>query len=159
MDPLGQYKKIKILSIPELLLTKKQRKACQSALTYLSNLVQPNEYGIEQAKTVYFLRKEGELPIVIDSRASYSVTPNLKDFIGPIRKMLDKRASRTRHPNQCCGRRHSRLRKDMFGTVRSIKTTMYYLPSIWSASEGLNLLSACSLLFGDYQKSNNAQQY
>jgi hypothetical protein len=127
MDPLGQYKKIKILSVPELLQTKKQRKACQSALTYLSNLVQPNEYGIEQAKTVYFLRKEGELPIVIDSGASYSVTPNLKDFIGPIHKMLDKRASRTKHPNQCYGRRQSRLRKDMFGTERSIKTTTYYV--------------------------------
>jgi hypothetical protein len=32
------------------------------------------------------------------------------------------------------------------------------VPSVCSASEGSNLLSACSLLFGDYQKSDNAQQ-
>jgi hypothetical protein len=50
----------------------------------LSNLVPPKEYGIEQAKVVYFSRKDGELPIVIDSGASYSVTPNLQDFVGLI---------------------------------------------------------------------------
>jgi hypothetical protein len=32
-------------------------------------------------------------------------------------------------------------------------------PSVCSASEGSNLLSACSLLFGDYQKSDDAQRY
>jgi predicted glycosyltransferase len=67
MDPLGQYKNIKIITGPELLQSKKQKKAqkkaCQSALTYSSNLVPPKEYGIEQAKTVYFSRKDGELPI------------------------------------------------------------------------------------------------
>jgi hypothetical protein len=35
-------------------------------------------------KTVYFSKKEGKLRIVIDSGASYSVTPNVDNFVGPI---------------------------------------------------------------------------
>jgi hypothetical protein len=94
MDPVGQFKNIKLLTGPELLQTKKQVKAqktqCQSALTCSAELVPSPAYSIEQAKTVYFSRKDGELPIVIDSRASYLVTPNLTDFVGPIRDCSTK---------------------------------------------------------------------
>jgi hypothetical protein len=133
MDPLGQYKNIKILTGPELLQPTKQKKAqkkvCQSALTYLSNLVPPKEYGIEQAKTVYFSRKDRELPIVIDSGASYSVTPNLQDFVGPIRECSTKELNGLNAPINVVGEGEVDWKiQDVFGTVRSIKTTAYYVP-------------------------------
>jgi hypothetical protein len=89
MDPVGKFRNIKILlSGPELLQTKKQvkdqKRACQLALTYSKELVKPVEYSIEQAKTVYFLRKDGGLPVVINSGTSHSVRLNLTDFVGPI---------------------------------------------------------------------------
>jgi hypothetical protein len=128
MDPLGQYKNIKILTGPELLQSKKQKKAqkkvCKSALTYSSNLVPPKEYDIEQAKTVYFSRKDGEPPIVINSGASYSVTLNLQDFVGPIRECSTKELNGLNAPINVVGEGKVDWKiQDVFGTVRSIKTT------------------------------------
>jgi hypothetical protein len=95
----------------------------------VSKLVPPKEYGIEQAKTVYFSRKDGELPIVIDSGASYSVTPNLQDFVGPIRECSTKELNGLNAPINVVGEGEVDWKiQDVFGIVRSIKTTAYYVP-------------------------------
>jgi hypothetical protein len=84
---------------------------------------------MEQAKTVYFSRKDGELPIVIDSGASYSVTPNLQDFIGPIRECSTKELNGLNALINVVGEGKVGWKiQDVFGTVRSIKTTAYYVP-------------------------------
>jgi hypothetical protein len=133
MDPLGQYKNIQILTGPELLQSKKQKqaqkKACQLALTYSSTLFPPKEYGIEQAKTVYFSRKDGGLPIVINSGASYSVTPNFQYFVGPIWKCSTKELNGLNAPIHAVGEGEVDWKiQDVFATVRSIRTTVYYVP-------------------------------
>jgi hypothetical protein len=70
---------------------------------HLGNLVQLHKYGIEQAKMVYFSRKDQELPIVINSGASYSVTPNLKDSVGPIRECSTKELNGLNAPINAVG--------------------------------------------------------
>jgi hypothetical protein len=78
--PVEQYRILKALSDPSLLASPKSRNKRQATMSpstdYTSNAF--------AKPMVYISRKQGELPIVIDSGASYSVTPTLEDFMGPI---------------------------------------------------------------------------
>jgi hypothetical protein len=89
---VGQCRNIKTLTDLGLLKYKKskrskaQKKSCNLAFTYSSEfLVKPTkDYGIKQAKTIYFSKETGQLLIAIDFGVSYLITPNLNDFVGPI---------------------------------------------------------------------------
>jgi hypothetical protein len=132
MDPVGQCQNIKtLLNGPGLLLQttkqKKAKKACTTALNYSSKLVKSDIYGIEQAKIVYFLKKDGELPIVVDSGASYSITPNFNNSVVLIRECLTKEElNELNTPMNVVGKGKFNWKiQDLFGFIRSIKTTSY----------------------------------
>ncbi len=48
--------------------------------------VDPQTYQIEynQKPTVYFSRDKKKLPIVLNTGASFCITPNVDNFVGPI---------------------------------------------------------------------------
>jgi hypothetical protein len=99
VDPIRQFCNIKELSDPGLFeskRTRKQRKkACKSALISARKLrssTSSSENATKitgQQQTIYFSRKDNELPIAIDTGASFSVMPR-KDFLGPIRQCTTK---------------------------------------------------------------------
>jgi hypothetical protein len=93
-NPIRQFRNIKELSDPGLFeskRTRKQRKkTCKSALISARKL-RSSTSSYENAKKItgqqqpiYFSRKDNKLPIVINTDASFPVTPNLEDFLGPI---------------------------------------------------------------------------
>jgi hypothetical protein len=49
-----------------------------------AQLVSNYKSDLLSQKTVYLSQKEEELPIVINPGASFSMTPNLEEFLGPI---------------------------------------------------------------------------
>jgi hypothetical protein len=132
--PLEQYRILKALSDPSLLDSKKNRnvskKRCRQALIMSAALVQDNYTSNAFAPpTVYLSKKRNELPIVIDSGASYSVTPTLDDFLGPIEPCSTKELNGLNTSIKVIG--HGTVEwkiQDLFGTVRSIKTKAFYVP-------------------------------
>jgi hypothetical protein len=95
-----------------------------------ATLVQDSYQSNAEAKpTVYISQKRHELPIVIDSGASYSVTPTLADFIGPIEPCSTKELNGLNASIKVIG--HGTVEwkiQDLFGTVRSMKTKAFYVP-------------------------------
>jgi hypothetical protein len=79
---------------------------------------------------VYLSRKQDKLPIVIDSGASYSVTPNLQDFVGPIEKCSTNELNSLKNSTiKVVGQGTVEWKiQDLFGTVRSVKTMAFYVP-------------------------------
>ena len=89
IDPVHQFCAIKTLSDPGLFSSPSVRKAakyrCRSALMAAASL--RDTYQVDYMKdnpTVYFSRDKKELPIVLDTGASFCITPNVDDFVGPI---------------------------------------------------------------------------
>ena len=72
---------------------------------------------------------DADLPIVIDSGASISITPNIRDFIGKIEpcKMTALTGLTNTTPVVGRGIVHWDV-VDIFGVTRAIKTTAYYVP-------------------------------
>jgi hypothetical protein len=166
MNPLEQYQNIKILSDPRLFQTRKKvgnkRRVCAlwhyprpMNLRILISTQCPRE---NRVKTVYFSQKEGELPIVINSGASYSVTLNINNFVGPIRPCST---------NELNGL-NAKIRtvvgdgdvqwkvQDVLGTIHTISAAAYYVPDA-----GVRLFSPqlyfmkhqCGSYFMDYKGS------
>ncbi len=78
---------------------------------------------------MYFSRKEGELPIVIGSGTSYSVTPNINDFVGPIRPCSTTELNGLNTKITVAGEGDVQWKvQDVFGTIRTITATAYYVP-------------------------------
>jgi hypothetical protein len=79
---------------------------------------------------LYLSRKDNDLPIVIDSGASFSVSPTISDFVGAIRPC------RTTHLNGLKGKINvvgegdvEWTVQDIFGTTRKLRSTAYYIPN------------------------------
>ncbi|CAJ1961247.1 unnamed protein product [Cylindrotheca closterium] len=84
----------------------------------------------DRLRSVYInVDSKGELPIVIDTGASFSLTPNLEDFVTkPIAcgtKSLNGLSSIT--PVLGIGEVEWKIR-DMHGTIKSIRVSAYYVP-------------------------------
>ena len=85
---------------------------------------------LSRRMTVYMSQQEQDvLPIVIDSGASKSLTPNLQDFVGPIQpaeiSSLNGLSGTT--AVRGFGTVQWMVRDDM-GVARTIKTKAYYVP-------------------------------
>jgi hypothetical protein len=133
VDPLKQYQLLKALSNSDLLDSTKAKSTnrCARALIASAQLVQTSydQADPTNKKTVYMSRKQDKLPIVIDSGALYSVTPNLADFVGPIEKCSTSELNGLNHTIKVIGQGTVEWKiQDLFGTVRSIKTMAFYVP-------------------------------
>ncbi len=134
--PVEQFRILKALSDPSLFDSPKtcnvNKNQCRQALIMSAKLVQDDYTSGALAKpTVYISRKRGELPIVIDSGASYSVTPTLADFVGPIEPCSNKELNQLNATIKVIG--HGTVKwkiQDLFGTVRSVKTPFTCLTQV-----------------------------
>jgi hypothetical protein len=139
VDPIQQFQNIKELSDPGLFESKQTRrerkKTCKLALISAQKL-RSSTSSYENAtkitgqqQTIYFSRKDNQLPIIIDTGASFSVTPNLDDFLGPIRPCTTKELNGLNSSITVVGVGTVEWKvQDLFGAVRSIKTDAYYVP-------------------------------
>jgi hypothetical protein len=104
-DPIKQFVAVKTLS-SSTFLSKKSRKnermAMQSLLIAAHMLSKPSETNqsplgqdkdenldvatLTPNRSVYFKNRPGQLPIIIDTGCSKSLTPDMNDFAGPIKK-------------------------------------------------------------------------
>jgi hypothetical protein len=135
VDPIHQFGLLKALSDPSLLDSTKARgkykDRCARALIASAKLVQTSydHADTSSKQTVYISQKKHELPIVIDSGASYSVTPNLDDFVGPIEKAETQELNGLNATIKVIGQGTVEWKiQDLFGTVRSVKTLAFYVP-------------------------------
>jgi hypothetical protein len=88
--------------------------------------------GKEVAATasVHCSQKENCYPIVIDTGALVSVTPILKDFIGPFHPCANANLQGLSGKTEVIGEETVEWSvRDMFGNKRKIKTTAYYVPA------------------------------
>ena len=138
IDPLKQFRALKALSASEFLVTRaaKSRLKCrsQAALVAAMNLSHVHDLGSQaveafETRSVYFSKNE-ELPIVIDTGASLSLTPTLSDFIGDIKpcKLKELTGLSTKTSVVGVGTVEWTI-CDLFGVVRTLRTTAYYVPS------------------------------
>jgi hypothetical protein len=141
VNPVRQFRAIKELSDPGLFekptVRKQCEKTCKSALTVAGKPRAPPNNSYENAtwiagnrRTVYFSRQEGELPIVLDSGASYSVTPSLDNFLDPTRRpCATKERNGLNSLIKVVGVGMVKWKiQDLFGAVWAIKTEAYYVP-------------------------------
>ena len=90
----------------------------------------PNFADLSKRMSIY-LNGNGDdlLPIVIDSGASCSLTPNKHDFIGNIRPATINELRRLSNTTKVLGVSTVEWTiQDVFGTVRTLKTEAYYVP-------------------------------
>jgi hypothetical protein len=80
-------------------------------------------------RSVYFSNRPDDLPIVIDSGATLSLTPNRSDFIGELRPapMAELNGLSSTTAVEGFGTVEWTIR-DLFGTMRTICTQAYYVP-------------------------------
>ena len=83
----------------------------------------------DSAKFFGYIAGQSEIPIIIDTGASISLTPVISDFIGNIEPAdldsLQGLSSKT----QVCGQGTVQWKvQDMFGMVRALTTKAYYVP-------------------------------
>ena len=101
----------------------------------LKRLVTKSPSVIEKAirshqPTVYMSREDpSQIPVVIDTGASFSLTPVLKDFVGAIEAsdVTSLNGLQGQTPVKGVGLVEWTIR-DMFGYVRKIRTRAYYVP-------------------------------
>ena len=140
INPLRQFDMLRELTQPGLFGKMRQkklkRKSVKQALVAASNLIQMDStHQAKNSKTVYLSEKDDELPIVIDTGASVSVTPNINDFQGPIRPCeLTKLKGLNSSANVVGVGNVKWMIRDVFGCTREIVTVAYYVPN---ASIGL----------------------
>ena len=159
-DPLKQFKAIKMISTDSFLKSEVVRKStkwkprdqARLALVAAAKFSETDDLALLELPrhddpavqwkdnssarnymrqaSVYLNQSSEDYPIVIDSGASRSLTPNRNDFVGKIRAAnvteLNGLSSTTRVEG--VGMVQWTVR-DVFGTVRTIKTTAYYVPS------------------------------
>ena len=79
---------------------------------------------------IYVSLRQNELPIVIDTGASVSLTPNEKDFIGKIRPCGIKQLNGLSDTTEVIGEGVVAWTvRDALGTTRVIQTKAYYVPA------------------------------
>jgi len=101
-----------------------------ASLNYNSDT--PIEYGSFEARSENTINKSGakEFPIVLDTGASWTVTPHINDFVGPIKPSSFNELSSLDSSIQVHGIGMVEWRvEDMNGTVRVLRTKALYVPS------------------------------
>ncbi len=79
--------------------------------------------------SVYFSNKPGDLPIVIDTGASLSLTPIWDDFIGDLEETPLSKLNGLSSKTEVIGIGTVEFTiRDLFGVVRTIHTRAYYVP-------------------------------
>ena len=88
-----------------------------------------NFVDFTRKRSIYFSNRMDDLPIVIDSGATLSLTPNRNDFIGPLRPAPMSELNGLSHTTavEGVGTVEWTIR-DLFGTTRTIRTEAYYVP-------------------------------
>ena len=81
-------------------------------------------------RSIYFSDRQDDLPIVIDTGASTSLTPNINDFVGDLQlpSITEITGLTSTSPVKGEGTVEWTI-VDIFGTVRTIQTTAYYVPA------------------------------
>ena len=85
--------------------------------------------SLTRRRQVYFSHTPDDLPIVIDSGASLTLTPNRSDFIGKLRvpKITELKGLNSNVKVTGVGTVEWTIR-DVFGAIRTIRTEAYYVP-------------------------------
>jgi hypothetical protein len=156
IDPIKQFKMMRQLSTTSIvgtrdevmseLMSHRQKRALIAA-AHLSNSLpramdaslsleeltsrkfQPNELAqLTRTRSVYFSTMD-DLPIVIDTGGSFSVTPNREDFEGDLRPANIDDLQGLAGPAVVAGVGTVKWTiKDVFGATRTIRTQSYYVP-------------------------------
>ena len=87
------------------------------------------EWLTEFCHCVYFLNTPSDVPVVIDTGASISLTPHLTDFTRTLRSANVMELKGLSHTTKVmgCGPISSEV-VNYFGTIQSIWTQAYYIP-------------------------------
>ena len=135
MNPIAQFQAIRDLGGGLLHRNRKQgnRRVSQAmiaAIKLSSTTSYQQAEHLHHRMSVYInTANEEDYPVVVDTGASSSLTPTLKDFDGPIKPCdtteLNGLASTTKVVG--VGMVHWTVR-DVFGVVRTIRTKAYYVP-------------------------------
>jgi hypothetical protein len=144
-DPIKQFVMLRLASNPANFTTKHEKKKMMSirrALIAAVNLTgeccprnddncvccQDNK-GFTKTRTVYHSQNQHELPIVIDTGASVSVTPIVADFVGPIRPYAVEGLKGLNSEAKVVGEGTVEwMIRDVLGSVRRVRTTEFYVP-------------------------------
>jgi hypothetical protein len=85
---------------------------------------------VSSTASVYQARNHPEFPIVIDSGASVSVTPHIRDFRGPLQKCPTKSLDGLSSKTEVLGMVKVTWEvKDFYGVKMTITTMAYYVPT------------------------------
>jgi hypothetical protein len=85
---------------------------------------------VSSTASVYQARSNPEFPIVIDSGASVSVTPHIRDFRGPLQKCPSKSLDGLSSKTEVLGMGKVTWEvQDLYGVKRTITTMAYYVPA------------------------------
>lgn len=133
LDPLSHYQVLKSLSSDSMLLTVCEQKKKEAALVAAADLRATYKAAdlswsppVVSKQFVLHTVEDSRVPVVIDTGASVSLTPNFKDFIGPVSppdlKSLQGLGSSSSVQGQ--GIVEWQIR-DVLGTVRTIRTKAY----------------------------------
>jgi hypothetical protein len=131
---VAQCKILKALLDSSLLDSPRSRDAnnkwCPQALVASAQLVQNSYWSNAFSKPpLYISWKHNELPIVIDSRASYLVKPTLNSFIGPIKPCSTTKLNRLNATIKVIGHGTAEWKlQDSFGMVWLVNTKAFYVP-------------------------------
>jgi hypothetical protein len=90
----------------------------------------PTEQYISTKASAYQARNHPELPIFIDSGASVSVTPHVRDFRGPLQKCPTKSLDGLSSKTDVLGMGKVTWEvQDFYGVKRTIITMTHYVPT------------------------------
>jgi hypothetical protein len=90
----------------------------------------PTGQDVTTTASVYQARNHPEMPIVIDSGASVSVTPHIRDFRGPLQKCPTKSFDGLSSKTEVSGMGKVTWEVQYFyGVKRTITTMAYYVPT------------------------------
>ena len=145
LDPLAQFHALRFLmdhTFLESKTMKKQRTRSQKhalkeaqMLVAATNLAtgtptEATHAATTSGPTVYFNDKHEDAPVVIDTGASMSITPNLSDFVTPLHACKITELNGLSHKSPVLGEGKVEWTvRDVFGSVRTIQTMAYYVPS------------------------------
>jgi len=107
--------------------------------------------NLNTSRSIYFSNGNDNLPIVLDSGASLSITPNRNDFIQDLSVSDVSELKGLSHTEHVVGKGVVEWTiRDVFGTVRTIRTTAYYVPAasirLFSPQQYFSETSSGSLL-------------
>jgi len=136
VDPLSHYKTLRALSQPSMLSTtnwdqrtfvsnvwreaSKYRVNICSAALRAGGTIQP---------TIYISNSQTEYPVVIDSGASYSLTPRIEDFVTPIRPDDTTLTGLTSTTVVAGSGTVEWMIQDVQGVIRKLRVEAFYVPS------------------------------